>query len=105
MMLPIHRKQCLKKHRAFALPTAMVRRSNPELFRCGSGVASLLLCHRIALALPIINADAKGVYFDKEDRLVEKDIIGRVDGITDAVYADVLVKEGREAWLSNECGC
>ena len=42
------------------------------------------------LALPIIKADASGVYFDdsKEDRLVEKHITGRVDGITGAVYAD-----------------
>jgi hypothetical protein len=42
------------------------------------------------LALPIIKADANDVYFyaDKEDRLVEKHIIGRVDRITGAVYAD-----------------
>ena len=45
------------------------------------------------LALPIIKADANGVYFDasKEDRLVEKHIVGRVDGITGAVYADDFV--------------
>jgi hypothetical protein len=42
------------------------------------------------LALPIIKADANSVYFEasKEDRLVEKHIIGRVDRVTGAVYAD-----------------
>jgi len=45
------------------------------------------------LALPIIKADAKGVYFDtsKEDRLVEKQISGRIDRVTGAVYADDFV--------------
>jgi hypothetical protein len=44
-------------------------------------------------ALPIIKADANGVYFDasKEDRLVEKNISGRVDRITGAAYADDFV--------------
>jgi hypothetical protein len=45
------------------------------------------------LALPIIKADANGIYFDasKEDRLVEKQIIGRLDRVTGAVYADDFV--------------
>jgi hypothetical protein len=45
------------------------------------------------LALPIIKADANGVYFEagKMDRLVDKQIIGRLDRVTGAVYADDFV--------------
>jgi hypothetical protein len=45
------------------------------------------------VALPIIQTDANSVYFEasKEDRLVEKHIIGRVDRVTGAVYADDFV--------------
>ena len=40
--------------------------------------------------LPIIKADANDVYFDasKEDRVVEKQITGQVDGVTGAAHAD-----------------
>jgi hypothetical protein len=46
------------------------------------------------VALPIIKADANEVYFyaDKQDdRLVDKQITGRVDRVTGAVHADDLV--------------
>jgi hypothetical protein len=40
--------------------------------------------------LTIIKADANDVYFDAstEDRVVEKHITGKVDGVTGTVYAD-----------------